>query len=56
MAAKYFGCQLGCQGTKKAGFVVPALVRFASRCGLFCWLGSRDSNPNYLIQSQASYR
>ncbi len=20
------------------------------------WLGSRDSNPNYLIQSQASYR
>jgi hypothetical protein len=22
----------------------------------FLWLGSRDSNPNYLIQSQASYR
>ena len=22
----------------------------------FSWLGSRDSNPNYLIQSQASYR
>ena len=22
----------------------------------FDWLGCRDSNPNYLIQSQASYR
>ena len=24
--------------------------------GFSRWLGCRDSNPNYLIQSQASYR
>ena len=24
--------------------------------GVFRWLGDRDSNPNYLIQSQAFYR
>lgn len=23
---------------------------------LYVWLGDRDSNPNYLIQSQAFYR
>jgi len=31
----------------------PSLYRLK---GLFCWLGCRESNPNYLIQSQASYR
>ena len=29
---------------------------FSARLLGFLWLGSRDSNPNYLIQSQASYR
>ena len=33
---------------KKAG----QLARFR----MIHWLGCRDSNPNYLIQSQASYR
>jgi hypothetical protein len=29
---------------------------FSRRYGDFFRLGCRDSNPNYLIQSQASYR
>ena len=28
----------------------------AIRIVVFAWLGNRDSNPNYLIQSQAFYR
>jgi len=30
--------------------VLPTTIGFSS------WLGCRDSNPNYLIQNQASYR
>jgi hypothetical protein len=30
--------------------VLPITIGFSS------WLGCRDSNPNYLIQNQASYR
>ncbi len=33
------------------GFVVYPLLP-----GFLVWLGCRDSNPNYLIQSQAYYR
>jgi hypothetical protein len=29
---------------------------FPVTTGFSRWLGCRDSNPNYLIQSQASYR
>jgi hypothetical protein len=28
----------------------------SARAPLWTWLPGRDSNPNYLIQSQASYR
>jgi hypothetical protein len=45
----------GLSRRKPGGYVLAALV-FPRRCGLFRWLGCRDSNPNYLIQSQASYR
>jgi hypothetical protein len=33
-------------------------AKLAERIGLvaLAWLGNRDSNPNYLIQSQAFYR
>ena len=47
-----FGYMIGYMTNVKAiGFVRRSLCD-----GLFAWLGDRDSNPNYLIQSQAFYR
>jgi hypothetical protein len=36
--------------TRQTRFVRRILMRYS------VWLGDRDSNPNYLIQSQAFYR
>ena len=42
--------------TRERRATLPGRSRFVSHLVGFLWLGSRDSNPNYLIQSQASYR
>ena len=42
--------------TKRAGANAPARGEWRPRMRATTWLGCRDSNPNYLIQSQASYR
>jgi hypothetical protein len=41
---------------REGGRLTRPPSRFARHPGPFSWLGCRDSNPNYLIQSQASYR
>ncbi|MEA2510769.1 MAG: hypothetical protein QOJ59_256 [Thermomicrobiales bacterium] len=54
---KPHGCTNGCKTTAGRVRIVSVPPRFsASLRGFPDWLGCRDSNPNYLIQSQASYR
>ncbi len=56
MASRYFGCQVGCQKTKKAGGGSPTFLDIWLWQAIVIGLGCRDSNPNYLFQRQASYR
>ena len=51
-----FGCIVGCQGIKNGRRSMSVRPILSGDSGAFDWLGCRDSNPNYLIQSQASYR
>lgn len=41
---------------KRPQAVNPRLLDLPITIGFSSWLGCRDSNPNYLIQNQASYR
>ncbi len=53
---KLDGCMRGCTTRTRRVRVEPVAPRFPRHYVGFVWLGCRDSNPNYLIQSQASYR
>ena len=51
-----FGYTTGYMYPNRANTEAPGRSDLALYDGLFLWLGDRDSNPNYLIQSQAFYR
>ena len=51
-----YGVFRGVKTRERRGNVDPAALDLSRHLVGFLWLGSRDSNPNYLIQSQASYR
>jgi hypothetical protein len=56
MVLETLATSAGCQHEETASAMKPEAVDMLDSMGFFDGLGCRDSNPNYLIQSQASYR
>ena len=56
MASRSLAVMLAVNGMRKPRPIWPRLLICPLVLSFSQWLGCRDSNPNFLIQSQASYR